>query len=133
MEGRLDGLDAHHGNESFRLPNRTFLKIRGGTKRSNPACTERLEKRFFGDFAINRRELEMPGIFPREFPNNIECPLEVWRATGMPGRSDDDRDRGLESLANHDAEIAFGTFAWTTRFSRSQIIRPRIRGARIAA
>ena len=75
----------------------------------------------------------MPGILAREFPDNFECPIQVWSAAGMPGRSYDHRDAGVQRLANHDAEIAFGAFAWTTRFSRSQIVRPRIRGARIAA
>src|SRR5579864_9775580 len=74
----------------------------------------------------------MPGIFAREFPNNFESPVEVRRAPGMPGGSHDHRNAGLQSFANHNAQIALGAFAWASRLSGSQVIRPRIRGAGVA-
>src|SRR5258708_39548512 len=75
----------------------------------------------------------MPGIFAREFPDNFECPVQVWSAAGMPSSSHDHGDARVQSLANHDAEIAFGGFARTSRLSGAQVIRSRIGGAGVAA
>src|SRR5260370_36843442 len=75
----------------------------------------------------------MPGIFAREFPDNFECPVQVWSAAGMPCSAHDHGDARVQSLANHDAEIAFGGFARSSRLSGAQVIRSRIGGAGVAA
>src|SRR5438445_12512055 len=54
-------------------------------------------------------------------------------AAGMPGRTDDYRDAGLESLTQDEPEISFHAFARSTRFAGAQIVRTRVCGARIAA
>src|SRR5437588_4504516 len=52
-------------------------------------------------------------------------------ATSMPGRADDYRDAGLESLTQDEPEISFHTFARSTSFAGAQVVRTRVCGARI--
>src|SRR5712671_5632914 len=74
----------------------------------------------------------MPGIFACKFANNFECPVQVWSASRMPSSPHDHGDARVQSLANHDAEIAFGAFARTSRLSGAQVIRSRIGGTGVA-
>src|ERR1700687_3796442 len=102
-------------------------------KRSDPAFQERPEEKFFRYLTIYRCQLEMPRVFPREFPDDFQGPMEVWPATGMTCRPHDHRDTGVKTLAYHDSEIAFGGFARPTRISGAQVIGSRVRGTSVTA
>jgi hypothetical protein len=77
------------------------------------------------------RKKEVPLVLPSELPDNINGPLKVRTSSRHASRSDDYRNSGGKRLPEHDAEISLYTLAWTAWFARAQVIRPRIRAARV--
>jgi hypothetical protein len=77
------------------------------------------------------REQEVPLVLPSEFPDNIHGPLKMRTPSRHASGSDDYRNSGGQRLPKHDAKISLYTLAWTAWFAGAQVIRPRIRAARV--
>src|SRR5580704_15217373 len=96
---RLDRLNSHHGHESPRLPDIVFPEMGCRRERSDFSPAERLEKGLWIHLAVDRGEFEMPLVGARQFPDNLNRPVEVWSAAGMSCRADNDRYASPQSLA----------------------------------
>ncbi len=133
LQCALNGLNTHHGHESFGIPNQICVQRRSGQQRTDFSLLQSINQVLLIKFTVYRGEVEVPLIFTRKLANNVDGPLKVRTASRKAGRSHNDRYLGGESLTKHDAKISLYPLAWTTRFAGAQVIRPGIRGSCITA
>ena len=131
VQGALNRLDSHHGNESLRLQNVFSLKTRCGRKRSDLAPIERLRQRLFFDFAIDGGEFEVPVKFHRQIAHDVERPFQMGAAARVSGRADDHRNARTERLTEYQAKVSLYTLARSTGLSGAKVVGAGIGRARI--
>src|SRR3979490_3414941 len=115
------------------MQDHTWVIGRRGPHRTDGSFLQNINQVLLIKFTVDSGEVEVPLIFIRKLADDVDGPLQVRTASCKARRSHYDGYFGGEGLTKHNAKIPFYALAWTTRFTRSQMLRTGICGSCITA